>query len=461
MTRVLLICNDAVGRNMAGPGIRYWEFARALGRYVDVTLAVPPFVPIDGLPSMEELPARVCVCDHQRDLRLLVQDSDTVVMLGALLLRYPFLGQLDKPVVVDLYDPFLLENLQRQAGGEPEARLDPHEGYLRALRDQMYVGDFFICADEKQRDYWLGGLSVAGRVNPYTHHDDASLRRLIDVVPFGLPAAPPDSTRPVLKGIHPAIAPEDKVILWGGGIWNWLDAETLIRAMPLILDRRADVKLFFMGVSPPDGAGAGAMAAEEAIRLSQELGLHQEYVLFNDWVPYEERQSYLLEADVGASLHLDHIETRFSFRTRLLDYLWAGLPFVATAGDVLSERLADAGLACLVSPRDVDGVADAILSIVSNPSIRTEAARDARRIAARYRWDAVVQPLVRFCMDPHMAPDKVYLGTRPSSMHGRTGPSPLLSKACRTLLQDGFSVLIQRSGQYLRWKLNSLGRSRG
>jgi len=461
MTRVLLICNDAVGRNMAGPGIRYWEFARALGRYVDVTLAVPPFVPIDGLPSMEEFPARVCVCDHQRDLRLLVQDSDTVVMLGALLLRYPFLGQLDRPVVVDLYDPFLLENLQRQAGAEPETQLDPHEGYLRALRDQMYVGDFFVCADEKQRDYWLGGLSVAGRVNPYTHHDDASLRRLIDVVPFGLPAAPPEYTGPVLKGIHPAVAPEDKVILWGGGIWDWLDAETLIRAMPLILDRHADVKLFFMGVSPPDGAGAGAMAAEEAVRLSQELGLHQEYVLFNDWVPYEERQNYLLEADVGASLHLDHIETRFSFRTRLLDYLWAGLPFVGTAGDVLSERLSDAGLAYLVSPRDVEGVADAILSMLSNSSLRSEAASSASRIAARYQWDAVIQPLVRFCRDPHMARDRVYLRQASSSTCSRTGPRLLLSKAWRTLLQDGLPILIQRSSQYLRWKMDSLSRSRG
>ena len=47
-------------------------------------------------------------------------------------------------------------------------------------------------------------------------------------------------------------------------------------------------------------------------------------MFFNeDWVAYDDRQNYLLEADVGVSTHLDHVETEFSFRTRILDYLWA------------------------------------------------------------------------------------------------------------------------------------------
>src|SRR5664280_3299763 len=46
--------------------------------------------------------------------------------------------------------------------------------------------------------------------------------------------------------------------------------------------------------------------------------------------PYTERSDHLLDADVGVSTHFDHVETEFSFRTRILDYLWTGLPIVAT-----------------------------------------------------------------------------------------------------------------------------------
>ncbi len=38
-------------------------------------------------------------------------------------------------------------------------------------------------------------------------------------------------TRPAIKGVVPGIGPDDKVILWGGGIYNWFDPLTLLRAV--------------------------------------------------------------------------------------------------------------------------------------------------------------------------------------------------------------------------------------
>ena len=46
---------------------------------------------------------------------------------------------------------------------------------------------------------------------------------------------------------------------------------------------------------------------------------------------------YLLDADLAVSAHFDDVETRFAFRTRLLDCLWAGLPVVTTRGDTLGD----------------------------------------------------------------------------------------------------------------------------
>lgn len=448
--RVLLICNDVVGERMAGPGIRYWEFARILSNSFDVTLAVPPFVKMEIPPSKPDFPAKLVVCGRETELRVLTAEADVIVTLGTVLLLYPFLASTGKPLISDLYDPFLLSGLGQYADRSLAERIAHHEGYHRALNLQMEAADFFICASEKQCNYWLGMLSALGRINPYTHNDDPTLRRLIDIVPFGLPTQPPTHNASVLKGVYKTITADDKVILWGGGIWNWFDAPTLIQAMALITRQRPDVKLFFMGVERSNVSLPRMQAAEEAIALSQELGLYDRYVFFNDWVPYQERQNYLLEADIGVSLHPNLVEGRFAFRTRFLDYLWAGLPIVATEGDVMSEQVREWGLGRLVAPGDVGGVSRAILDLLDTPGLRESYQSRFAQAAAQYRWDVVTSPLVNFCANPRLAPDKAY--TKQVSITIEAG-APLPVKAWRTLRSQGVGGLMRRINEYLRWRL--------
>jgi glycosyltransferase involved in cell wall biosynthesis len=275
----------------------------------------------------------------------------------------------------------------------------------------MRAADLVLCASEKQRDYWLGMLSALGRVNPHTHDDDPTLGRLIQVVPFGLPNAPPRHTNSVLKGVYPGIGPEDKVVLWGGGIWNWFDAPTAVRAMARIAARRSDVKLFFMGTERPNPKIPKMAALDETVALSRRLGLIEKCIIFNDWVPYADRHNYLLEADIGLSLSRDIAENRFAFRTRFMDYLWAGLPIVATEGDVLSEVVRESRLGTLVPPGDEEATAAAILELLDEPNLRGTYQSRFAAVAPRYHWDVVTQPLVAFCSEPRVAPDKEYLKT--------------------------------------------------
>jgi hypothetical protein len=72
-------------------------------------------------------------------------------------------------------------------------------------------------------------------------------------------------------------------------------------------------------------------------------------VIFNDtWVPYEHRDGWLMAADCALSTHLEHLETRFSSRTRLLDCFWARLPIVCTGGDELADRVERENLGAVV-----------------------------------------------------------------------------------------------------------------
>ena len=448
---ILLVTNDVIGPNMAGPGIRFWEFARVLSQEMPVILAVPPFVNMAGPPPSPDFPATVHLCADTGDLRRLAASARVIITLGSVLTLYPFLAEQPAPLVIDAYDPFLLAGLVQRSHLPLAQQIPAHEDYRRSLNMQLRAADFVLCADEKQRDYWLGTLSALGRVNPHTLAADPTLRRLIDVVPFGMPNLPPVQSRPVLKGVVPGIGADTTVILWGGGLWDWFDPLTAIDALALVLQERQDVALFFMGVRRPNASVAPMQMAEQTRARSDALGLTDRHVFFNDWVAYADRHNYLLEADVALSLHKETMESRFAFRTRFLDALWAGLPQVVSAGDPLSEMVAAHKLGQVVTPGDVEGVAAALLAVLDRP--RSHYAPNMVALAAGFRWEAVTAPLAAFCRDPHPAPDRAYLAGLDDDFALRTPWQRLPSKAWRALRGQGVSGLAQRVGEYVRWRL--------
>ncbi len=196
---MVVFTTDPVGPEMPGPAIRAWELARVLGQHLDVVLAST--VGVSGSHPAAEL--RLA---EGEALRQLVEGSDVTFSPSSLVYMAHELQRTDNPVAVDVYDPFHLENLEMGGPDRPEedravARLT---GVLNAA---LRRGDFFACASERQRDFWLGSLAAVGRVNPYTYDVDPLLDQLISVVPFGLPSEPPQRQRPGLRGVVPGIAP--------------------------------------------------------------------------------------------------------------------------------------------------------------------------------------------------------------------------------------------------------------
>jgi glycosyltransferase involved in cell wall biosynthesis len=449
MPRILILSQDEIGVNMSGPAIRCWEFARTLSAHCQVTLASPAEVGLSLPPGVNALQLNTPAFQEQ------AAQHDAVILSGYVLSAYPFLKTLNVPLVIDIYAPFNLENLQRIADKKIAFQLQDHDDVLTVLRDQLQRGDFFLCASETQRDYWLGMLSGFNRVNPLTYGDDPTLRRLIAVVPFGLPAAPPNHTRHVLKGVHPEIRATDRVVLWGGGVYDWLDPLTLIRAMEIIAAQRDDVKLFFLGVRHPNPTVRGFGMLKQAVKLSRELGLENHFVFFNDWVPYQDRDNYLLEADIGVSLHLDHLETRYAFRTRLLDYVWAGLPIICTTGDTMAELVSFHQLGRVVSYRAVTEVASAITDLLDLPSLRAEYRSRFEAVASVLCWPNVAQPLVTFCQSPYFAADQA-LGGAGAEVRGiSASPSwrRYVRKGYRYLRTGEIKTLWEELRRYLAWRL--------
>ena len=400
--KVLIITHEVVAEQMAGPGIRCWEIANILSKENEVTLAVP-----NDDPKEHSL-FDVKTYKWPRELKELANEADVIVCQGLILAASPFLKDLGKVLVIDIYDPFVLSLLEQHKGLDLERRFTECGLSLQAMRYQLEHGDYFICASEKQRDFWVGILTALGRVNPQTYDSDVTLRNLVDVVPFGIPDVAPRKTSNVMKGIIDGIGEKDKVVLWGGGIYNWFDPLSLIRAFALIKQERPDIKLVFMGVKHPNPNVPEMAMATQAVDLAKKLDLYGNTVFFNyGWVPYEQRADYLLEADIGVSTHFDHIETRFSYRTRMLDCLWAELPIICTRGDAISQLVEDEGLGLTVAEKDVKGLADAILKLASDETVYYQSKANISKIKDSFTWEKAVDPLIELCRLPNRAADNV------------------------------------------------------
>jgi glycosyltransferase involved in cell wall biosynthesis len=210
----------------------------------------------------------------------------------------------------------------------------------------------------------------------------------------------------VLKGVVPGIATDDSVVLWGGGIYDWFDPVTLIKAIDRLRRRKPKVRLYFLGLKHPNPRVPTMRKGVEAVEAAERLGLVGRHVFFNhDWVPYDDRANYLLESDVGVSTHIDHMETAFSFRTRVLDYLWAGLPVVSTEGDFFGDLIERDGLGLTVPPTDVDALEDALFRLLDDREFAVSCSTQSMATAKRFTWPEVLKPLLEFCRSPRRAPD--------------------------------------------------------
>ena len=458
--RILVLCKAPVGSMMSSPGIRALNIARVLGRELpeaEVVLGVPGSS--DLLP---DAPFRVETYTGGT-LPRLVMGFDIVIAPGFPPTTLPaFFG---RRFVMDFFTNWLIEGLEyRKEHVTAEVRrawLDTQRVYLNL---QLTMADFVICANERQRDAWLGMMSSLGLITGAVYDRDNTLHSLVSAAPYGIrpetyPPAPSlkggggesdrvDGTeagsesspplpfreggrgdRSVLKGVFPGIGPNDRVILWNGGILKWYDPLTLIRAVSRLAPGRPDVKLLFLGTRYPVSGFDPGGTVDEARRLSRELGLLGTSVLFNEgWMDYDESGRFMVEADIGVSTYYDNLETHFSYRTRVVDFLWAGTPVVCTRGDVVAALVERRGLGLTVPAQDIDALESALSRLLDDAKLYRACKDNVHAARDELRWERTLAPLVAYCRRELSSPGSATIA------RGKLTRTPdLLSRTARYL----------------------------
>ena len=369
---VVWFCEDVVGAQMAGPGIRAVELSWRLAQKHEVTLVAPGARPVTELSQA-------------------LRGADVFVSQGfgfplSALLR--FRGR----VVLDLYDPVQLEHLARAGDAPSPDQLVSLAVLRRRLQLVIRRADHILCASRPQRALWLGWLGSLGRLTPEALRGDPEASRLLAEVPFGVPEAPP-----VRKGSPLRAAPGETIALWAGGMWDWMDPALAVRAVRIAQQQVPALKLALLAGARP---GSPDMNMRSSLREARAAAEGAPFVRFVDaWIPYEDRGAWLLDADLAVSAHKPSLEAELAFRTRLLDCLWAALPAACTSGDVLAAEGEQQGWARTAPPGDAVKLAAAMVALCdTDANQRARAA--ARKAAAERTWQRSADTLLALLDGP-------------------------------------------------------------
>jgi hypothetical protein len=112
------------------------------------------------------------------------------------------------------------------------------------------------------------------------------------------------------------------------------------------------------------------------------------------------------ESDCGIFTYKSGLENILSFRSRIIDAMWGGLPSILTGGNELAETVASNEAGIAVRPDDPDDLVEAMEFMLENESSRRRMAANTRNLASEFEWNRVVQPLHEFCRRPSFAEDK-------------------------------------------------------
>ncbi len=341
---ILLLCTEQVEKHLGGLAIRYLRLADTLSAHFPVTFWAPAF-------STGLLKKRVTWNGENP------QQFQAVIAPPNACLFFPNIHLWNVPLVWDVMHPLPVENLY----------VFPNDAlqwdYSSALMEFCFLtGSLLLVATPKQKEWYSLHIRALGK--------DVAERFIM------YPPSPP--AEPFPAGANG----ERKYLLWMGGLWDWLDPLTAVRGFVKIASE-VPYQLVFLGTKKGGDLAFTSRWLEVLQRETPEKLLASGKIQFCDWIAYEERVRYLAHSVAGISLHPESMEAAFAFRGRILDYLWAGLPILATKGEFLGDFCASEGAAHLIPPSDESAFADAVLSICSE-SARQKMAETARNLVKNW-----------------------------------------------------------------------------
>lgn len=288
----------------------------------------------------------------------------------ALLLRAQFRGVRPGIVHVQYLAPGLVPVIAARLAGAPRVLATVHiagrEAYgakaVLLLRAAALLCERFVCVSRGVERFWFGQehllapgeRPVSRSVTVYNGVDVDAVRRVVDEVPCDQAKKRWGCAGKETIGVVGRLAGQKGI-------------DTLLRALPAVLERRPDALLLIAGDGPD------RVSLE---RLAAELGVAQSVL----WLGALEQERVF---ELLAALDLFAFPSRFEgFGLAVVEAMAAGLPVVATRVAGVSEIVADGETGFLTAPGDERAIAGRIVELLASPQLRRRQGEAGRARAA-------------------------------------------------------------------------------
>lgn len=372
--RVLVVASDLLpfnGLPTTGAGLRAWSIGQGLLERGHEVLYSMPRAAMEGRERQGENRAWELLWDAGKLHEVVKKASpDVIVACG-----WSTLGNLEgvsTPVVLDQHGPHLLERQFQKHLSEDINRQEKLYGLSKA--------DFFSCAGERQRQYFLPWLKDAGYADP------AAESAVVHVSLGGeWPAVKTQSPNP------------EPVFVYGGVFLPWQDPLLALTTLVARMDALGRGKLKIFGGKHPfipiDTREFEALIE----KLTQSPRVEVSPMLGRDALLAE-----YARADAAIDLMARNPERELAVTTRTVEYLWCGLPVIYNDYAELSDFIGPAQAGWCLDPTDAHAMATVFDEILQNPEILIERGQNARRLAEEsFNWSKTIEPIDQFCRKPH------------------------------------------------------------
>jgi glycosyltransferase involved in cell wall biosynthesis len=248
--------------------------------------------------------------------------------------------------------------------------IDP--GLLSKIKEQeiatLHLSDAIICPSNVTRDY-IASLGLKPK--------------LVTVIPNGVSAS--DFSPSPLPGRGDRVP----VLLYIGTLADWQGLEVVVKALPKILEKQP-ARLQIVG----RGRSRQRKLLAKQIR---KLGI-EEHVTVQPAVPHHEVPALIAGADICiAPLGLnDRNVTQGACPIKVLEYMAAGRPLVASNIPIVRELVREDVDALLFSPNDPDDLARQVSALLNDYELSKRLAESASEHAlTKFTWHESQKKLVK------------------------------------------------------------------
>lgn len=179
----------------------------------------------------------------------------------------------------------------------------------------------------------------------------------------------------------------DFILTYIGGIAKHRGVESLIRAMPMILNKISKCRLLLIGFEDEK-------YLNKLFNLSEKLGVN-ENIEFIKWIDFNLVPTYISLSDICFVPHLPSAHTDTTIPHKLFQYMIFSKPVIVSDAKPLKRIIEECRCGIAVNPYNPGEIAKAVLQIYSDRKLAEDYGRNGRRaVEEKYNWNVEAEKLI-------------------------------------------------------------------